>query len=37
MGTKQSLFNRVLNAHGSTQDLGLHFIPKTFKLLRSIL
>ena len=37
MGTKQSFFNRDLNTHGSMQDLGLHFTPKAFKLLRPIL
>jgi len=37
MGSKQSFFNRDLNTHGSMQDLGLHFLPKTFKLLLLIL
>jgi hypothetical protein len=36
MGTKQPFFNRRLNSHGSMQDLGLHFIPQTFKLFRPI-
>ena len=36
MGTTEPFFNSWLDSHGPMQDLGLHLLPETFKLLRLI-